>query len=241
MNDVPAVAIEVHTPRRQLLRRSPYVFPDPTSFDAQGMVARGGDFEPETIIAAYRAGVFPWPHPDEEYLWCSPDPRCVFEVDGLHVSRRLARTIRARRPRVTIDAAFGDVIAGCAARDDTWITTALMDGYVRLHELGWAHSVEVWARDGTLAGGLYGVALGAMFGAESMFHCRTDASKIALVALMQHCRALGVEFVDIQVETPHTRSLGARSISRAQYLRRLQGALTREVDWAAGREPRVEH
>lgn len=235
MSDVPRLAIEVHTQRRQLLPRSPYVFPDPAPFDAQGVVARGGDFEPATIIAAYEAGVFPWPHPQEEYLWCSPDPRCVFEVDGLHVPRRLARTIRARCPRVTIDAAFADVVEGCADRDDTWITPALIDGYRQLHELGWAHSVEVWAEDGTLAGGLYGVAVGAMFGAESMFHRRTDASKIALVALMQHCRAIGVEFVDIQVETPHTHRLGARSIPRSLYLRRLRRALSHRVDWAAAK------
>ncbi len=132
-------------------------FPDPREADAEGLLATGGDLEPATLLAAYRQGVFPWPADGVDLLWWSPDPRAVLPPDGVHVSRSLARALRRRRFRVTIDAAFEDVIAGCAERrgadDETWITPALRQAYVRLHQLGWAHSVEVWA-DGALAGGV---------------------------------------------------------------------------------------
>src|SRR4029079_6789434 len=119
----------------------------------------GGDFEPETIVAAYRAGVFPWPHPDDELLWFSPDPRAVIPVDGLHLSRRLIRTLRSGRFHVTLDARFDAVIRECAVREEgTWITPSIIDGYTRLAAAGHAHSFEVWDQDGTLVGGLYGVA-----------------------------------------------------------------------------------
>lgn len=213
---------------------SPYVFPDPRQAGPEGLVAMGGDFEPGTIMQAYASGVFPWPHPGEEYLWFSPDPRCLFEIDGLHVSRRLARTIRSGRFTATVDADFPSVIAACADREDgTWITPNLIAAYTRLHELGWAHSVEVWTADGTLAGGLYGIGLGAMFGAESMFFRVRDASKVALVALMQHARRLGLHFIDIQVATAHTLALGAVEVSREEYLGRLDRALRVPVDWTS--------
>jgi len=218
----------------QPLPPSRYRFPDPTSFPAEGLVAAGGDFAPATIVEAYRTGTFPWPHPSAELLWFSPDPRSVIEPDGLHVSRRLARTLRQGRFRATVDAAFERVIRACAVRPEdegSWITERLIRGYLELHDLGWAHSVETWTPEGELAGGLYGVAVGAMFGAESMFHAATDASKAAMVAMMQHARDLGLAFVDIQVITPHTASMGAHEIPRAQYLLRLRKALEHDVRW----------
>jgi leucyl/phenylalanyl-tRNA--protein transferase len=226
-----AISVKTRVPP-QPLPTCPYVFPAARTADAGGLLGIGANFEPETVVAAYRAGAFPWPHPGEEYLWFSPDPRAIFEIDGLHVSRRLARTIRAGRFHATVDGAFERVIASCADRPEgTWITPDLQAGYIELHDLGYAHSVEAWTADGELAGGLYGVCVGAMFGAESMFHAVTDGSKAALVALMHHARRIGLHFIDIQVATPHTFGLGAREIPRDDYLARLGRALGQEVDW----------
>jgi leucyl/phenylalanyl-tRNA--protein transferase len=204
-------------------------FPDPARAEPEGLLAEGGDLEPATLIAAYRVGIFPWPHDEHELLWWSPDPRAILPVDGLHVSRSLARRLRTGRFRVTLNAAFGDVVAGCADREETWITPAMRTAYERLHTLGWAHSVEVWEPDGTLAGGLYGVAVGALFSAESMFHRARDASKIALVALVEHARRVGLTLLDVQVPSAHLTSLGACTISRRQYLARLAEAVRRPV------------
>jgi len=207
-------------------------FPDPARAGADGLIAQGGDLEPSTLIGAYRQGIFPWPYDERALLWWSPDPRAIVPLDGLHVSRRLARTLRSGRFRVTINAAFAEVVAGCADRDDTWITEAMREAYVRLHTLGWAHSVEIWERDGSLAGGLYGVAIGGLFAAESMFHRGRDASKAALVALVEHARHVGVTVLDVQMPTPHLSSLGARTVPRAEYLAMLPAALGRRVLFA---------
>lgn len=228
------LAIDVQTPcAPQPMPLSPWQFPDPASADAGGLIASGGDFDPSTILVAYGRGIFPWPHPEAEYLWFSPDPRAILPAAGLHISRRLGRRIRAGGFRVTIDAAFEAVMRSCAARrpEGTWITPALIRGYAELNRLGWAHSVEVWAPDGRLAGGLYGVGVGAMFGAESMFHRETDASKVAMVALAQHALAIGIELIDIQVLTDHTERMGGVEISRDEYLERLERAVRREVRW----------
>jgi leucyl/phenylalanyl-tRNA--protein transferase len=208
-------------------------FPDPARADAEGLLAEGGDLEPATLIEAYRRGIFPWPVEASELLWWSPDPRAILPPDGVHVSRRLARTLRAARFRVTVNAAFADVVAACADREETWITPALRDAYVTLHRLGWAHSVEVWSREGALLGGLYGVAVGALFSAESMFHRARDASKIALVALAQHARRVGTTLLDVQVPSAHLASLGARTIPRREYLARLAEAVARPVAFGA--------
>lgn len=212
---------------------SRYRFPDPSEADADGLLAGGGDLEPSTLLGAYAQGVFPWPAEGVDLLWWSPDPRAVLPPGGVHVSRSLARTLRRGRFRVTIDAAFDDVVAGCADRgpgDETWITPAIRDAYARLHRLGWAHSVEVWA-DGALGGGLYGVSIGGLFAAESMFHRVTDASKVAVVALAQQARATGVELIDVQMPTPHLASLGARTITRADYLAALARAVARPANF----------
>jgi len=220
------------TPPPARLPACRFRFPDPARGDAEGLIAQGGDLQPATIVAAYRQGIFPWPHDEAELLWWSPDPRAVLPLEGLHVSRSLARTVRRARFRVTLNAAFPAVIDGCAARDETWITPAIRAAYVRLHRLGWAHSVEVWDRSGALAGGLYGVVVGGLFAAESMFHHATDASKVAVVALVQHARWVGTTLLDVQVPTDHLATLGARTVPRAEYLRLLAAAVRRPVAFA---------
>jgi leucyl/phenylalanyl-tRNA---protein transferase len=208
-------------------------FPDPRRADATGLVASGGDLEPSTLVAAYRRGIFPWPAEGIDLLWWSPDPRAVLPLDGLHVSRRLRQTLRQHRFRVTLDADFGAVVAACAERgvEETWITPPLRAAYERLHALGWAHSVEVWTLDGSLTGGLYGVTVGALFAAESMFHRASDASKIALVALVQQCRAAGLALLDVQMPSAHLASMGAVTVRRAEYLRRLAAVVDRPVNF----------
>jgi leucyl/phenylalanyl-tRNA--protein transferase len=230
---VPALDIAVSRRRRpEPLPPCRFTFRDPRRADADGLLATGGDLEPSTLLAAYRQGIFPWPAEGVDLLWWSPDPRAVLPPDGVHVSRSLSRALRRRQFRVTIDAAFDAVVAGCADRpdDETWITPAMRAAYGRLHRLGWAHSVEVWAGD-ALAGGLYGVAIGGLFAAESMFHRVTDASKVALVALGRHARAVGVELVDVQMPTPHLASMGAVALPRDDYLAALARAVERPVNF----------
>lgn len=220
------------TPPPARLPACRFRFPDPAGAHADGLVARGGDLEPGTIVAAYRQGIFPWPYDETALLWWSPDPRAILPLQALHISRSLGRTLRRARFRVTLNAAFGAVIDGCAARKETWITPAMRAAYVRLHALGWAHSVEVWGPDQALAGGLYGVAVGGLFAAESMFHRATDASKVAVVALVQHARRVGTSLLDVQVPTDHLATLGARAVPRAEYLRLLAAALRLRVAFA---------
>ncbi len=201
-----------------------YVF-EPERADETGLVAIGGDLEPATLLLAYRSGVFPWFGEEDPILWWSPDPRAIFEMDGLYLSRRLERTRRSGRFHVTIDQAFGAVIRACADRaGGTWITRAMIFAYERLHRLGIAHSVEAW-HEGQLAGGVYGVALGGFFSGESMFARVSDASKVALAYLFDHLRARRFQLFDTQVRTDHTTSLGAIEIPRREYLARLRTAL----------------
>lgn len=202
-----------------------WVMPDPAAAGDGDLVAVGADLEPGTILAAYRAGLFPMPV-DGTLGWWSPDPRGILALDGLRVSRSLRRA--CGRFEVRVDTAFEEVIAACAdpARPGGWISDAVRSAYVRLHRLGWVHSVEAWA-DGELAGGLYGVALGGLFAGESMFHRRTDASKVALVALVDMLAASGAALVDVQWCTPHLASLGVIEVARTEYLERLAAALDR--------------
>jgi leucyl/phenylalanyl-tRNA--protein transferase len=186
------------------------------------VVAIGGDLEPGTILAAYRAGLFPMPLGRRgEVGWWSPDPRGVLPLPGLQVSRSLRRSYR--RFEIRVDAAFEQVIDACAdpGRPDGWISPEMRSAYVRLHELGWAHSVEAWdTTDGALAGGLYGLAIGGLFAGESMFHRRTDASKVALVGLVELLTHGGVmgRLLDVQWVTPHLARLGAEEVPRRRYL-----------------------
>jgi leucyl/phenylalanyl-tRNA--protein transferase len=201
-----------------------YTF-DAERADETGLVAIGGDLEPVTLVQAYRSGVFPWFGESDPILWWSPDPRAVFELDGLRVSRRLARTVRSGKFQLTIDRAFGKVIRGCADREGgTWITRAMIVAYERLHRLGVAHSVETWQGQ-ELVGGIYGVALGGFFSGESMFSRVSDASKVALATLAQHLRARGFLLFDTQVLTAHTTTMGAVELPRRDYLQRLRDAL----------------
>lgn len=209
--------------------------PDPAAAPAgEDLLAAGADLAPGTLLAAYRSGLFPMDVERGGPLgWWSPDPRGVVPLDGLRVSRSLARS--CRRMTTTVDAAFDDVIAGCAdaRRRHGWITSAFIEAYVRLHSLGWAHSIEVWL-DGALVGGLYGVQIGGLFAGESMFHVERDASKVALVSLVQRMGgATGAaegRLLDVQWATRHLESLGAVAIPRTDYLRRLARALPlREV------------
>jgi leucyl/phenylalanyl-tRNA--protein transferase len=204
-----------------------WAFPPPAEADPDGLLALGADLEPATLVTAYRAGIFPMPVDGlAQIAWFSPDPRGIVALDAFAPSRSLRRS--ARRFTVTADRAFGAVVAGCAdpRRPGGWITSAVRAAYARLHELGWAHSIEVWDADGALAGGLYGVEIGGLFAAESKFHVRTDASKVALAALVERLRAAGgPRLLDVQWTTPHLRTLGAVDVAREDYLARLPAAL----------------
>ncbi|HUF32127.1 MAG TPA: leucyl/phenylalanyl-tRNA--protein transferase [Acidimicrobiales bacterium] len=208
------------------------MLPPATEADPHGLVGIGGDLEPGTILAAYRSGLFPMPvdvgRRDEALGWWSPDPRAVLPLDGLRVSRSLRRSCRDLEVRV--DTAFDEVVAGCAApnREGRWITDEVAEAYVRLHELGWAHSVEAWRGD-DLVGGLYGIAIGGLFAGESMFHRTADASKVALVRLVSLLREGGGVVLDVQWTTPHLESLGAVDIPRPRYLELLADALSRPL------------
>lgn len=188
------------------------------------LVATGADLEPGTLLAAYRAGMFPMPLRRGRIGWWSPQPRGILPLGGLRVSRSLRRA--AARYEIRVDTAFPQVIEACAdaRRPGGWIDPAVRDAYTRLHLLGWAHSVEAWDGAG-LAGGLYGVAVGGLFAGESMFHRRTDASKVALVGLVDRLRAGGGRLLDVQWATDHLRSLGAVERTRDEYHRLLEEAL----------------
>jgi leucyl/phenylalanyl-tRNA--protein transferase len=189
------------------------------------LVGAGADTQPGTVLAAYRRGVFPMPVDTGPMLWWSPAGRAVLPLSNLRVSRSLARSVR--RFEIRVDTAFDQVLTGCAdpSREGGWIDRRMMRAYAALHRLGWVHSVEAW-RDGELAGGLYGVSIGGLFAGESMFYRRTDASKVALVALVDMLRdPVAERLLDVQWLTPHLASLGAVEIPRRDYLQRLREAL----------------
>jgi leucyl/phenylalanyl-tRNA--protein transferase len=194
--------------------------------DLEGeIVATGGDMAPGTILAAYRGGQFPMPLEGRVLAWWSPNPRGILPLDGLKVSRSLRKS--CARYHVSVNTAFADVIAACAdrRRPGAWITKDVQKAYVKLHRLGWAHSVETWDERGHLAGGLYGIAINGLFAGESMFHRAPDASKVALVHLVDLLRDGGTTLLDVQWRTPHLASLGVIEVSRTEYHRRLQEAL----------------
>jgi leucyl/phenylalanyl-tRNA--protein transferase len=204
-----------------------------------GLLAAGADLSPERLLAAYRLGIFPWYSEGEPLLWWSPDPRMVLVPSAMKISRSLAKTLRNRDYEIRFDSAFAAVMRGCATRgadatgtdtDDTgtWITAEMCAAYQRLHELGYAHSVETWI-DGKLAGGLYGVAVGRMFYGESMFTRARDASKIAMVHLARRLERQGYGMIDCQMHTPHLASLGAHAMARSKFSLRLREL----VDYAA--------
>jgi leucyl/phenylalanyl-tRNA--protein transferase len=200
----------------------PFPAVDRALADPNGLLAAGADLSPSRLLDAYARGIFPWFSDGDPPLWWSPDPRMVLFLEELHVARSLRRVARSSRYSVTFDRAFQDVMTGCAEprahQRGTWITAPMIDAYTRLADLGHAHSVESWA-DGELAGGLYGVVVGRMFFGESMFARRTDASKVAFVALARQLRRWGFHLVDCQMSTAHLASLGAREIDRGVFVR----------------------
>ncbi len=213
-------------------------FPDPRDASDEGLVAVGGDFRPEFLLTAYARGIFPWPCKDLEYAWFSPNPRLVLVPEDLRISRSLRKTLRKHPFRIRFDTAFDEVIRRCAAAPrragaGSWITSKMISGYSALHRLGFAHSVESW-RDGRLVGGLYGVSLGGMFCGESMFHLEPDASKVALVALVDRLRRWRFRMIDCQVYTEHLVRLGATEWPRDVFLDELERTLgqpTRRGRW----------
>jgi leucyl/phenylalanyl-tRNA---protein transferase len=204
---------------------APQFFPSPLDSTNDGLVCVGGCLAPEWLLDAYRHGIFPWPVWDDEPMaWWSLDPRTIVEFERFHISRRLKRRLASGAFAITCDRDFSGVIHGCATAsgriDSTWLTPTMIDAYIEMHRRGHAHSVEVW-RDRDLVGGTYGIAIGGLFAAESMFHHVTDASKVALAHLVAHLQARGFALLDIQQWTPHTGRLGAIEIPRRKYLRRL--------------------
>jgi leucyl/phenylalanyl-tRNA--protein transferase len=205
------------------------IFPSPFLASREGLLAIGGDLSPNRLLLAYSNGIFPWYSEDEPILWWSPDPRLVLYPDELKVSRSLKRIIRQNVFEISMDCAFREVITECARvrlenQQGTWIVEDMLEAYCRLHESGFAHSVEAW-HDNQLAGGLYGVSLGRCFFGESMFTRVTNASKVALVALVEHLKPLDLAFIDCQITTGHLTRFGAREISRSRYLDELDAAL----------------
>ena len=205
------------------------IFPSPQLASEEGLLAVGGDLSLERLLLAYRMGIFPWYSEDEPILWWSPDPRLVLYPRDLKVSRSLKKVIKQEAFEVTLDCAFKEVITECARvrlenREGTWIVEDMVQAYCRLHESGFAHSVEAW-QDNSLAGGLYGVSLGKCFFGESMFTRIANASKVALVALVEYLKPLDFAFIDCQIPTAHLTRFGAREISRSRYLDELAQAL----------------
>jgi leucyl/phenylalanyl-tRNA---protein transferase len=214
------------------------VFPPPDYADPSGLLAVGGDLSSERLLEAYRVGIFPWYSDDQPILWWSPDPRFMLELDEFKISRSLQKTLRRKIFQVTFDRVFEEVIAACSVvpregQRGTWITQEMRDAYLELHGLGYAHSVESWF-GGKLVGGLYGISLGKAFFGESMFHHKTDASKVALATLVEKLRSWGFHFIDSQMTTEHMMRLGAKEVPRRIFLKRLQSALrhsTRRGKW----------
>jgi leucyl/phenylalanyl-tRNA--protein transferase len=213
------------------------LFPPP-DLAVEGLVAVGGDLRPERLVRAYSEGIFPWYSEGEPILWHSPDPRFVLTPEQFHVPRSLRRSIRAKRFRLSMDTAFREVIEACSlvprpGQDGTWITPEMIDAYVDLHRRGLAHSIEAWTGD-RLVGGIYGISLGAAFFGESMFAQEDDASKVALVVLVEALDRWGIRLIDCQVHTDHLARFGAQPWPREDYLSALEDALqepTRRGQW----------
>ena len=223
-------------------RDRPEAFPDPNLALAEpnGLLAAGGDLSTERLLYAYRHGIFPWYEAGQPILWWSPDPRAVLRPGDLKVSRSLRRVLRQQRFDFTADSAFCDVLAGCAEPRSygggTWITLEMRAAYERLHALGWAHSMEVW-QAGELVGGLYGLHIGRVFFGESMFSRVSDASKAALVRLVEHLAPMGLALIDCQQATGHLARLGAITMPRRAFLAEIHEACNPEpepVNWTLG-------
>jgi leucyl/phenylalanyl-tRNA--protein transferase len=205
------------------------LFPPPENAEPDGLLAVGGDLSADRLLLAYQQGIFPWYGEGLPILWWSPDPRLVLAPEEFHLARRLAQKLKKGRFEITFDIAFSAVILSCATvrrpgQDGTWITPAMRRAYTRLHELGYAHSVECWL-DGNLVGGIYGVSLGKCFFGESMFSTETDASKAAIAALVERLKRWEFRMLDAQVTTRHLLSFGAKEVPRKDFLEQLDAAL----------------
>jgi leucyl/phenylalanyl-tRNA--protein transferase len=212
-------------------------FPPASRASAEGLVFVGGGLTTERLLDAYRHGIFPWPaYAGEPMLWWTPDPRAILPLDRMHISRRLARRLRSGPWTFRTNSAFAEVIRACAAgpgrEHGTWLTPDMIEAYTQLHQQGHAHSVEAWHGD-ALVGGVYGVAIGGLFAAESMFYRMRDASKAAVARLVDHLRARGYTLLDVQQWTPHTGRLGVVEIPRREYLRRLAAAVELPVTFGS--------
>jgi leucyl/phenylalanyl-tRNA---protein transferase len=201
------------------------IFPDPGLADDDGLLGVGGDLSSERLLLAYRNGIFPWFSKGEPIMWWSPDPRCVLHPDRLKVSTSLRQALKKGGYEVRFDTRFTDVIKHCSAakrkgQRGTWITKEMIESYIHLHELGYAHSTEVFM-DGELAGGLYGISIGMTYSGESMFHLRPEASKIALFHLVERLKAWKYPLIDCQVTNPHLLSLGAEEMPRKEFLKQV--------------------
>lgn len=227
-------------PIYQLMDHIP-VFPSPEEAERDGLLAIGGDLSPERLLVAYQQGIFPWYEEGQPLLWWSPDPRLIMEPKNFKLSRSLKKVIRKGQFQVRTDTSFSEVIRACATirtenDQGTWITMDMEEAYIRLHELGYAHSVETWY-DGELVGGLYGIFLGRAFFGESMFMRKTDASKVAFAALVEQMKKWKVDLIDCQVTSNHLKSLGAVEIPRLEFLKRLKQAISFKTipqKWAFG-------
>jgi leucyl/phenylalanyl-tRNA---protein transferase len=217
--------------RPEPVAQSRWRFPPVADWPEGDIVAAGGDLEPGTLIAAYRQGLFPMSVEASERIlgWWSPNPRGIVPLDQLRVTKSMQQS--ARRFEIRIDTCFGEVIRACGnpARESGWITDDFIEAYTKMHDMGWAHSVEVFDREGKLAGGLYGVRINGLFAGESMFYVQRDASKVALMALVDQMQRSGMTLLDVQWRTEHLGSLGAIEIGRAEYLALLADALATAV------------
>ena len=216
------------------LNESSLAFPD-LSFalsEPNGLLALGGDLTPERLVEAYANGIFPWYSDDEPIMWWSPDPRAIIPTDEIYINKTLRKFLKKSSYKVTVNKAFNDVIAYCAdapfRTEETWIVDDMMKAYRQLHQLGHAHSIEVW-QDDRLVGGLYGVAINGFFSGESMFYKASNASKIALISLAQLLKDQGLTFIDCQINNPFLESMGAIEISRDEFVRLKQKAINTMV------------
>lgn len=208
-------------------------FPDPDQATEEGLLAVGGDLSPKRLLLAYSMGIFPWFSPPDPILWWSPDPRCVLLTNEVRISKSMRNVINQQKYRVTFDTAFLEVMAGCQnvqrpGQQGTWITSEVINSYFKLHEMGYAHSVEVW-EETTLVGGLYGVSLGNMFFGESMFTRKSNTSKLALIQLCHSLKKEGFEIIDCQIYNDHLGRMGATHIPRTAFLSRLSEGLNRST------------
>lgn len=212
-----------HTSSGSALFKSQYVFPEPSLVDPEGLglVAMGGDLAPQTLLSAYSQGLFPWFNEDEPIAWWCPEPRCVLDPTTFEPSKSLKRLVKSSKWHWSVNHAFEEVIHACSLprsyANDTWIHDEMIDAYTHLHELGYAHSIEVWD-DEVLIGGLYGLKIGQLYFGESMFHTQSNASKVAFWALNRFCQQTNVQLIDCQLPNPHLQSLGAAIMPRDAFL-----------------------